>query len=75
MNYTKKLIFAFMFIIFSSLFSKEIVENSKDLKIKKLDNGITYYYYKNKKPANRVSINVIIKQFLKRCVSVKVSTK
>lgn len=60
-NYTKKLIFAFMFIIFSSLFSKEIVENSKDLKIKKLDNGITYYYYKNKKLANRVSINVIIK--------------
>lgn len=61
MNYTKKLIFTFMFVIFSSLFSKEIIENSKDLKIKKLDNGITYYYYKNKKPANRVSINVIIK--------------
>lgn len=61
MNSIKKLIFAFMFIIFSSLFSKEILENSKDLKIKTLDNGITYYYYKNKKPANRASINVIIK--------------
>ena len=61
MNKIKKLVFVFMFLIFSSLFSKEILENSKDLKIKKFDNGITYYYYRNKKPANRVSINVIVK--------------
>lgn len=61
MNFSKKLFFVFFIFISIISFSKNIVENSKDLKIKKLNNGITYYYYNNKRLEDRVSINVVIK--------------
>ncbi len=60
MNFSKKLFFIFFIFISIFSFSKNI-ENSKDLKIKKLNNGITYYYYNNQRLKDRVSINVVVK--------------
>lgn len=60
MNFSKKLFFIFFIFVSVFSFSKNI-ENSKDLKIKKLNNGITYYYYNNQRLKDRVSINVVVK--------------
>ncbi|WP_027128701.1 M16 family metallopeptidase [Fusobacterium perfoetens] len=59
----KKNLFIFMlfFIISILSFAENLVNHSKGLIIKKLDNGMTYYFYKNSKPENRVSLNVVVK--------------
>lgn len=61
MNLRKK-IFFLMFFVITLLVSAQIkVENSKELIIGKLSNGMTYYIYPNKMPENRVSVNVLVK--------------
>lgn len=61
MNIRKK-ISAFLFLlIFIVSFGQLKVENPKELVIGKLQNGMTYYIYKNKMPENRVSVNVLVK--------------
>lgn len=59
----KKNLFIFMlfFIISILSFAENLINHSKGLVIKKLDNGMTYYFYKNSKPENRVSLNVVVK--------------
>lgn len=52
----------FLIMLFLNLLSFAKIKNySEDLSVKTLDNGMTYYFYKNKRPENRASVNVIIK--------------
>lgn len=56
-----KKLFVIIMMLLNSLCFAQIKGNSKDLIVEKLDNGMTYYFYKNKKPENRVSINILVK--------------
>lgn len=55
----KKIVIIMTLILSATCFSKN-TSNSKKLIVKKLDNGMTYYFYKNSKPKNRASVNVIV---------------
>ena len=58
----KRLILSIFLLLFISLIALgEKIENSKNLLIGKLPNGITYYIYRNKKPENRAELNLIVK--------------
>lgn len=61
MNIRRQLTILLFMIIFILSFGQVKIENSKDLTIGKMQNGMTYYIYKNKKPENRASVNVLVK--------------
>lgn len=59
----RKSILSFLFIVLCVFsFGENIkVETVKSLITGKLENGMTYYIYQNKRPSNRVSVNVLVK--------------
>lgn len=61
MHLRKKITALLFMLVFVLSFGQIKVENSKDLIIGKMQNGMTYYIYKNKMPENRASINVLVK--------------
>lgn len=61
MKIFKKILFLFLFSIFSILIFAENFKNSENLITGKLENGIHYYIYKNKKPENKAMLNLVVK--------------
>ena len=61
MKILKKILFLFLFSIFSILIFAENFKNSENLITGKLENGIHYYIYRNKKPENKAMLNLVVK--------------
>lgn len=61
MKIFKKILFLFLFSIFSILIFAENFKNSENLITGKLENGIHYYIYKNKKPENKAMLSLVVK--------------
>lgn len=54
--------FLLLFILMCySIFGNTLIPNSPNLIHGKLENGLEYYIYKNKKPENRASLNLMVK--------------
>ena len=47
--------------VFSFVFGEGEIKSSQGIITGKLQNGMTYYLYKNKMPENRASVNVVVK--------------
>lgn len=61
MKNLKKILFLFLIFIFSITIFAQNLKDSENLISGKLDNGIHYYIYKNKKPENKAMLNLVVK--------------
>lgn len=61
MKFLKKMKFLFLLLIFSVTLFAQKLQNSENLINGKLQNGIHYYIYKNKKPENKAILNLVVK--------------
>ena len=61
MKILKQIFTIFIFLIISIFSYSKPLENSDKLITGKLDNGLEYYIYKNKKPESNATLNLVVK--------------
>ena len=61
MKILKQIYTVFIFLIISIFSYSKPLQNSNKLITGKLDNGLEYYIYKNKKPENNATLNLVVK--------------
>lgn len=61
MKNLRKIFFLLLLLIFSISIFAEKLKNSESLITGKLENGIHYYIYKNKKPEDKSMLNLVVK--------------